>query len=60
MGLRAQFESAVGLVFHPLKKLRAVYLKVCTRELLTPNVKTHVFTKNVLCISDDFLNRELC
>lgn len=45
MGLRARFESAVGLVFHPLKKLRAVYLKVCTRELLTPNVKTRFYKK---------------
>lgn len=56
MGLRARFDSAVGLLFHPLKKLRAAYLKVYTRELLTPNVKTQcVFTQNMLCISDDFL-----
>lgn len=61
MGLRAWFDSAVGLLFHPLKNLRVVYLKVCTRELLKPNVKTQcVFTQNVLCISDDFFNREMC
>lgn len=61
MGLRAWFDSAVGLLFHPLKNLRVAYLKVCTGELLTPNVKRQcVFTQNVLCISDDIFNCELC